>query len=108
MMMGDTHRAQRAAARGIELAGSEANALGLLGLKGDSLSQRAENNVLVNKNEIRALLKNAAASVPGTSAKKPVGTTAPTAKGKSATAWRPAGPRAADQSDAASVLYWKH
>jgi hypothetical protein len=107
LLMGDDARAQDAAARGVKLAGGEANALALLGLKDDTEPERADKQAYVNKSEIRALLKNAAATVPNASAKPASGTSAPTAKSKTGTAWRSAGPRAADQSDAANVLYWK-
>lgn len=107
MLMGEDARAQEAAALGVRLAGGEAKALAMLGIKDDAAPQRADKKAFVNKSEIRALLQNAAAAVPNAPAKPASGTAAPTAKGKSGTAWRSAGPRAADQSDAAGVLYWK-
>lgn len=107
MLMGDDARAQEAAASGVRLAGGEAKALALLGIKDDSAPQRADKKAFVNKSEIRALLKNAASAVPNAAPRPAAGAGAATAKPKSGTAWRSAGPRAADQSDAANVLYWK-
>lgn len=107
LLMGDDARALEAAAAGVRLAGGLEQAQGLLGLKADAPAERADKKAFVNKGEIRALLKSAAASVPNAAPKPAAGAGAATAKPKSGTTWRSAGPRAADQSDAASVLYWK-
>ncbi len=108
LLMGDDARANEAAAAGVRLAGGLEQAQTLLGLKSDAPAGRADKKAFVNRGEIRAMLKNAAAGVPNAAPKPAAGTGAATAKPKSGTAWRSAGPRAADQSDAANVLYWKH
>lgn len=107
LLMGDDARAQEAAAAGVKLAGGLEQAQTLLGLTNEPAPERADKKAYVNKSEIQAMLKNAAAKVPSAASKPAPATGATTAKGKSGTAWRSAGPRAADQSDAANVLYWK-
>ena len=107
MLMGDDVRAEEAAALGIHLAGGLEQAQALLGLANDPAASRAEKKAFVNKSEIRALLRRAASSVPNGAARPAAGATPGAARGGSRTAWRSAGPRAADQSDAANVLYWK-
>lgn len=107
LLMGDDARATEAAATGVRLAGGLEKAQALLGLKSDGPAERADKRAFVNRSEIKAMLKNAAAGVPNAAPKPAAGAGAATAKPKSGTAWRSAGPRAADQSDAANVLYWK-
>lgn len=107
LLMGDDARANEAAAVGVKLAGGLENAQTLLGLSNEPAPERADKKAYVNKSEIQAMLKNAASTVPSAAPKPATGAGATTAKSKSSTAWRSAGPRAADQSDAANVLYWK-
>jgi tetratricopeptide (TPR) repeat protein len=107
LLMGDDARANEAAAVGVKLAGGLENAQALLGLSNEPAPERADKKAYVNKSEIQAMLKNAASTVPNAASKPATGSSATTAKSKSGTAWRSAGPRAADQSDAANVLYWK-
>ena len=109
MLMGDEDRAREAAALGVQLAGGVAKAQELLGLApapGEK-SRAADAKAYINRGELRDLLNSAAAGVPRdtTSAKGIV----PGAAGahRKAPTWRSAGPRAADQSDAANLLYWK-
>jgi hypothetical protein len=91
----------------VRLAGGLENAQALLGIKNDAAPQRADKKAFVNKSEIQAMLRNAASAVPNAAPKPAAGANANTSKPKSGTAWRSAGPRASDQSDAANVLYWK-
>lgn len=109
LMMGDPDRATAEAAVGVERAGGEREAAALLGLRveGSAAPAKAAETAWVNKNEVRALLANAARKVP----------TMDTSSARQARAaenaarrpkWRSAGPRGAEGSDAAAVLYWKH
>jgi len=108
MLMGDDARAQHAAAVGVRLAGGVDKAGALLGLKsqGPMEDSKAAEKAYVNKDEVRALLRRAAAAVPADTANSAPSGAASAVKKKVPT-WRSAGPRAAEQSDAASVLYWK-
>lgn len=107
LLMGDDARANDAAAVGVRLAGGLEAAQALLGLRNEAAPERAGKQAFVNRSEIRAMLKTAAAAVPNTSAKPAAGAGTASPKSKGGTTWRSAGPRAADQSDAANVLYWK-
>jgi Flp pilus assembly protein TadD len=107
MMRGESDQASTEAAAGIRLAGGEAKAASLLGLKpASSDAARAAQASAVNKDEVRALLAAAAAHVPHDTTHAVTGSAAGTAPKKSTT-WRSAGPRGAGDSDAAAVLYWK-
>ena len=109
MLMGDEDRAREAAALGVRLAGGVAQAKELLGLSpapGEK-SRAADARAFINKGELRDLLSTAAAGVPrDTTSAKPVVPGAAGSRHRAPT-WRSAGPRAADQSDAANLLYWK-
>jgi Flp pilus assembly protein TadD len=110
MLMGETEQAEAEAARGIALAGGEAAAARLLGLAtAKPRVQRASDKPYVSQQEIRALLRAAAARVPGDSLKPAAADSAKaSSRGKSsARTWRSAGPRAGDGGEIASVLYWK-
>jgi tetratricopeptide (TPR) repeat protein len=109
LLMGDETRARDAARIGTRLAGGESAAQALLGIQPDpsEKARAADQRAFINKGELRALLKSAAAAVPSDTSHagaRPSGT--PAARGKAPT-WRSAGARASDQSDAVNVLYWK-
>jgi len=131
MMMGDEIGAQAAAAEGVRRAGGEAAAARLLGLKAEDAKPKAAEAAWLSRGEVRALLAstrtnrnallaNTLASVPAETTranaagagKAAVGKPAPAApagaaKRPAATArLRSAGPRGAEGTDAASVLYW--
>ncbi len=111
MLMGEVDRAESEAARGVTLAGGEAEAARLLGIAGVKLGgPRASDKPYVSKQEIRALLRAATSRVPGDSIKASTSSdsTKSETKTKRATkAWRSAGPRAGDGGEIASLLYWK-
>jgi hypothetical protein len=108
MLMGDEARAREAAAKGVLLAGGLDKAQALLGIRSErEPGKAADQKAFVNKGEIRALLQSAAAAVPSDTGHV-AGKAAVEGTGKKrAPTWRSAGPRSADQSDAAAVLYWK-
>ena len=105
LLMGDDTRARASAQTGIRLAGGLNQANALLGIRTDAEPAKAAEKSYINKNEIKAMLKSAAAAVPTETTRAPTSNPA-NAAGRAPT-WRSAGPRASDQSDAASVLYWK-
>jgi len=106
MLMGDDARAEQAAAIGVRLAGGVDKASALLGVKSQEPNpdSKAAEKAYVSKEEVRALLRRAAAAVPTDTSATPGPAGAPK---KKAPNWRSAGPRAAERSEAASVLYWK-
>jgi tetratricopeptide (TPR) repeat protein len=108
VLMGDAERAEQSAAIGVRLAGGMDKAGALLGLKIERSAEpsKAAGQSLVSKEEIRALLRSAAAAVPRDTTAA-VGGGAGLRAVKTASTWRSAGPRGADRSDAASLLYWK-
>ena len=123
MMLGSELSARIAAARGVRLAGGEAAAARLLGLKVEDVKPKAlaAEGAWVSKDEVRALLASAAQAVPpettralaaagkgaGGTATRPAagGVKATTVRGKTVIQ-RSAGPRGAEGTDAAAVLYW--
>jgi hypothetical protein len=114
---GRAPEAQAEGARGARLAGGEAAAAALLGLRPE-LAERGADVVgapagkasaapqkgrpYVSRSEVRALLSGAAARVPAGPAH---GDTTGHAAGRVVS--RPAGTRAADASDLQSLLYWR-
>jgi hypothetical protein len=123
MLMGDEVRARRDAASALRLSGGLANANALLGLRNlapqEKPAKGAESPYL-SPDEVQALLMAAASSVPGDSTIPgdsdslgvPPGSTAggaggPSTSVKRPSTWRPAGLRAADQQNIATILYWK-
>lgn len=126
MMLGDELRSRITAAKGIRLAGGEAAAARLLGLKVEEtkpMAALAAEGAWISKDEVRGLLAFAAKSVPpestravsaespksdksGAASKRTAGSKGQAARRKTATL-RSAGPRGAEGTDAAAVLYWK-
>jgi tetratricopeptide (TPR) repeat protein len=110
MLMGDDARAREAAKTAIALAGSLEAAQALLGLppEGSEASRAADKTAIISKDEVRALLREAASNVPTDTARSASNTT-PAVK-KRSPVWRSAGPRAADPTDnsnSTNLLYWK-
>jgi len=117
---GRAAEAQAEGERGAQMAGGEAAAAALLGLRPESAepaergadvvgaptgktpTAAEKNRPYINRSEVRALLRGAAQRVPTAPAR---GDTSGYSKGRVAS--RPAGTRAADASDLQSVLYWK-
>ncbi|HTO91925.1 MAG TPA: hypothetical protein VMJ70_12400 [Candidatus Sulfotelmatobacter sp.] len=107
LMLGDQARAEQSYALGVRLAGGVDQAQHLLGLPPEQANvERAAQKMVLDPEQIRAMLKKAAASVPADTAK--AGAANPAAPGKQKSAWRSAGPRAADGSENIRLLYWKH
>ena len=110
MLMGDEARSREAAQAAIRLAGSAAAAEKLLGLAPDDAdaSRAANATALISKDEVRAMLRGAAAAVPTDTANLAGRGATPTKK--RASEWRGAGSRASDPTDnssSANLLYWK-
>lgn len=115
LAMGDHEQARQDAARGVEMAGDANAAADLLGLKLQTVDARewkASDQAIVMKDEVRSLLAlvatppdsqstsiNTQASGPETGESEPK---------KRRRVWHTSGPRAAEQSEVASVLYWRH
>ena len=107
LLMGDQPRAEAAATSGVRLAGGLAQAQALIGLKNEGEAPKGDKQAFLNKNEIRALLRKAATSVPSDTTRRGSPGGKPASGKKPASTWVSGGPRAADDSDAAKVLYWK-
>jgi hypothetical protein len=106
MMLGDQPRSQQAFAVGVKLAGGLEQAEALLGLPPESQqpADRAASKTVINAEQLHAMLKKAAASVPKDSLHKAdPGVPAAT----SHSAWRQASARASDGSNTPLILYWK-
>jgi len=108
MLIGDKERSGQAFARGVKMAGGVDQAQALLGITPEKQStERAAKKTAIDPEQVRAMLKQAAASVPTeTALSKSVGP-GKTLKGKTPSAWRSAGPRASDGSETSQLLYWK-
>jgi len=106
LLIGDKERADEAFARGVKLAGGVEQAQELLGIPPEKEpSERAAKKTAIDPEQLRAMLKQAASSVPTETV--PAAAVEKTAKGKAPTAWRSAGPRASDGSETSRLLYWK-
>ncbi|MGH7740712.1 MAG: hypothetical protein ACRENS_01670 [Candidatus Eiseniibacteriota bacterium] len=108
MMIGDQERADRSYRTGVQLAGGIEQAETLMGLPPEPhASERAAQKTNIDPEQIRAMLRRAAVAVPSDTSKvKPPGSATGGAT-KTPSAWRSAGPRAADGSDNSRLLYWK-
>jgi len=122
MMQGDEIGSRMAASWGVRLAGGEAAAARLLGLKVEGARPKAAlaaEGAWLSKDEVRALLASASNAVPPESTRAaaavaPAGARkgaavkkgAPVRANRNTATWRSAGPRGAEGTDAASVLYW--
>ncbi len=107
MVIGDKERSAEAFARGVKLAGGTEQAEALLGLPPEKQpTERAARKTSIDPEQLRAMLKTAANSVPKDSGRQPDSKTVRPAAG-SRTAWRSAGARGSDGGDAPQLLYWK-
>ncbi len=123
MLIGDEIQARRDAALALRLSGGLANANALLGLRNlapQTKPVKGAERPYLSPNEVQALLTDAASSVPvdstspgdsGSAGVLPDSTAGrsgePSASTRKLTTWRPAGLRAADQQNIATILYWK-
>jgi len=107
MVLGDTQRSEQAFAVGVKLAGGVERAQALLGLPPEKQpTDRAAQKTAIDPEQLRAMLKRAAAMVP----KDSLGVMQPasgSSAGKHPSAWRSAGARASDGSETPQLLYWK-
>ena len=109
-MLGDKERSEVAFARGVALAGGVEQAQALLGIPPEKQpdekqpEERGAKKTAIDPEQIRAMLKQAASSVP--TVPVAAGAAKPTT-GKAPSAWRSAGPRASDGSETTGLLYWK-
>jgi hypothetical protein len=107
MLMGDDERSQQAYALGVRLAGGLEKAQALMGLPPETHdANRAAKKTMLDADQIRAMLRRAAATVPGDSSKGGA-PGAVAGANKKPSAWRSAGPRSADGSESPMLLYWK-
>ena len=109
MMLGDQQRSQQAFAVGVKLAGGLEPAQALLGLPPESQqpAEKAAKKTAIDRDQLRAMLKKAAASVPKDSLRIMDSSVSTGAAGTHKSAWRSAGARASDGSDTPLILYWK-
>jgi tetratricopeptide (TPR) repeat protein len=108
MLIGDDARSQEAFATGVRLAGGLDHAQALMGLPPETHDpNRAAKKTMLDADQIRAMLKRAAASVPNDSAKGAAHAHTASSASKPPSAWRSAGPRSADGSESPLLLYWK-
>jgi tetratricopeptide (TPR) repeat protein len=108
MMIGDQPRSEEAFAVGVKLAGGIDRAQALLGLPPEKQpTDRAARKTAIDPEQLRAMLRRAAASVPRDSVRLLDSDVAEGARGKRPSAWRSAGARASDGGDTPQLLYWK-
>ena len=108
LLIGDRERSEKAFARGLKLAGGVEQAQALLGISPEKRpDERAAKKTAIDPEQIRAMLKQAASSVPTGKAQSKSSGSGKTATGRTPSAWRSAGPRASDGSGTPYLLYWK-
>jgi hypothetical protein len=108
MLMGDQKRADEAFAQGTKLAGGLDRAMGLLNLPPDGQpAERSAKKTAINTEQLKAMLKRAAASVPKDSLRLIDSEVASSPASRQTSAWRSAGARASDGGEASMLLYWK-
>ncbi|MFI5370308.1 MAG: hypothetical protein ACHQ52_02035 [Candidatus Eisenbacteria bacterium] len=108
MIIGDQQRSEQAFALGVKLAGGLEHAQALLGLPPEKQpTERAAKKTVIDPDQLRAMLKHAATSVPKDSLRLVDSPPAAGAAGTHPSAWRSAGARASDGSDTPQLLYWK-
>jgi hypothetical protein len=108
MLMGDTKRSDEAFATGVKLAGGIDKATALLNLPPeDAPVDKGSKKTAINPEQLRSMLKKAAASVPKDQIKQVPADAAAASNTKNTSAWRAAGARSSDGSEASTLLYWK-
>src|SRR5262245_38579086 len=108
MLIGDQGRSEQAFAAGVKLAGGYDRAQALLGLPPPSQqTERAAKKSAIDPEQLRAMLKRAASTVPKDSVRFMDSSVATASNSKSVSAWRSAGARASDGGDTPMLLYWK-
>ena len=109
MLLGNQKRSEVAFARGVMLAGGPEQAQALMGIPPEPKepAERASKKTAIDPEQIRAMLKQAASTVPTGKVESAGSGDARASTGKSPSAWRSAGPRASDGSETSQLLYWK-
>ena len=108
LLLGDQVRSEAAFATGVKLAGSLENAQALLGITPEKTpTDKAAKKTVIDPEQLRAMLKHAATTVPKDSVKLLDSNVASQTSGKKTSTWRSAGARASDGSDTPLILYWK-
>ena len=108
MLLGDQVRSEQAFAFGVKLAGGLENAQALLGISPEKQpTDKAAKKTVIDPEQLRAMLKHAATSVPKDSVRLLDSNVASSTTGKKTSTWRSAGARASDGSDTPLILYWK-
>lgn len=107
MVIGDKERSAESFARGVKLAGGYGPAQALLGLLPTKQpNERAASKQMIDPEQVRAMLKRAATTVPSDSVKA-VGRDGKSGTGAQPSVWRSAGPRGSDGDETPHLLYWK-
>ena len=108
MLIGDQQRSEQAFAVGVKLAGGLDQAQALLGLPPEPApTEKAAKKTVIDSEQLRAMLKRAAATVPKDSLRIQDSSVTPAGAGKQVSPWRSAGARASDGSGTPLILYWK-
>ena len=108
MLMGDTKRSDEAFATGVKMAGGIDKATALLNLPPENAPvDKGAKKTAINPEQLRSMLKKAAASVPKDQIKTVPAENATASNTKNNSAWRAAGARSSDGSEASTLLYWK-
>jgi hypothetical protein len=112
MLLGLDEESRDEAAVGVRLAGGLQPASALLGLHApDStgIEARGAEKTYISPDEVRAMLSAAVRGVPRDSTARGAGVATRARPDRRQTpTWRSGGPRAAQDSDAHAILYWKH
>ena len=108
MLLGDQKRSEEAFATGVKLAGGLDRAMTLLNLPADNAPvDRGAKKTAINPEQLKSMLKRAAATVPKDQIKVVDSEVTTNPASKTSSAWRSAGARASDGSEAPMLLYWK-
>jgi len=108
MLLGDQKRSDQAFAFGVKLAGGYDHAESLLGLPPENQPvDKAARKTAIDPEQVRTMLKRAAASVPKDSLHLQDSSIQTGAAGKHPSVWRSAGARGSDGGETPQLLYWK-
>jgi len=108
MLIGDQKRSDEAFAHGVKLAGGLDKAQALLGLPPEKdPTERAARKTAIDPEQLRAMLRRAATTVPKDSLRMVDSPPGKGAAGNRTSTWRSAGARASDGGDTPQLLYWK-
>ena len=108
MVLGDQKRSEEAFATGVKLAGGLDRAMSLLNLPAENAPvDRGAKKTAINPEQLKSMLKRAAATVPKDQIKVVDSEVTTNPASKSSSAWRSAGARASDGTEAPMLLYWK-